>query len=307
MIYLYTLPHQTLSWMKIFGNLLIIIIIFLSCFGVAVADGQLINKQSNFISTDYVEYNQLEQLIYADGNVQIILDDYFITANSLIYDIEQDQLWAKGDVRIHDKQNKVILGEVVILKDKLKEGVISDFILYFGDNTLLVSKLAERINKDLFRLHNSSFTPCKILCNQKPIWQISARDTELELSKNKMVYKHLFFEVYGVPFFYLPYFSHPTPKAKAESGILVPIIENKSLGIPVYYRAKPNLDFTLTPRIFAKYNIYELEARYKPNKSDYISLEANYGKVPYKTQNRGTITKNTNLNSYYILSKGSLP
>ncbi|WP_341749347.1 LPS-assembly protein LptD [Candidatus Tisiphia endosymbiont of Sialis lutaria] len=294
--------------MRIFCNLLIItikIIILLPIGSSAQAKQQGINKQFSFLSTDYIEYNQKEQFIYAKGNVQIILDSYFLTANSLIYDIEQDTLWAEDDVKITDQQNRVILGEFVVLKDKLKAGIISDFILYLGDNNLLVSKLAERVNKDVFRLHNSTFTPCKILCNQKPIWQISAKNTEVDLNKNIMVYKHLFFEVYGIPIFYTPYFSHPTPKAPAKSGILMPGIQDSSLRIPLYYRAKPNLDFTLTPRIFwEKYTIFELEARYKPNKSDYISLEANYGKVPYSLKNGAITIKNTKVNSYYILSNG---
>ncbi len=278
--------------------------------GFAQVDQQGVNKQFSFLSTDYIEYNQKEQFLYAKGNVQIILDSYFLTANSLIYDIKQDTLWAEGDVRITDQQNRVILAEFVILKDKLKAGIISDFILYFGDNTLLVSKLVERVNTDVFRLHNSTFTPCKILCNQKPIWQISAKNAEIDLNKNIMVYEHLFFEVYGIPIFYTPYFSHPTPKAPAKSGILIPEMRDNALGIPLYYRAKPNLDFTLTPRIFWKkpnitYKIFELEGRYKPNKSDYISLDANYGKLPYSLKDGDITIKNRKIHSYYLLSNGN--
>ncbi len=282
--------------------------------GFAQVDQQGIDKRFSFLSTDYIEYNQKEQFIYAKGNVQIILDSYFLTANSLIYDIRQDQLWAEGNVRITEQQNrvqnKVILGEFVILKDKLKAGIISDFVLHFGDNTLLASKVAERVNEDVFRLHNSTFTPCKILCNQKPIWQISAKNTEIDLHENKMVYKHLFFEVYGIPIFFTPYFSYPTPKASAKSGILIPGVHDSALGIPLYYRAKSNLDFTLTPRVFWKkhnntYTIFELEARYKPNESDYISLDANYGKVPYSLKNGAITVKNTKVNSYYLLSNGN--
>ncbi|WP_375318570.1 LPS-assembly protein LptD [Candidatus Tisiphia endosymbiont of Oplodontha viridula] len=299
--------------MRIFCNLLSLIILLPVC-GFAQVDQQGIDKRFSFLSTDYIEYNQKEQFIYAKGNVQIILDSYFLTANSLIYDIRQDQLWAEGNVRITEQQNrvqnKVILGEFVILKDKLKAGIISDFVLHFGDNTLLASKVAERVNEDVFRLHNSTFTPCKILCNQKPIWQISAKNTEIDLHENKMVYKHLFFEVYGIPIFYTPYFSYPTPKASAKSGILIPGVHDSALGIPLYYRAKSNLDFTLTPRVFWKkhnntYTIFELEARYKPNESDYISLDANYGKVPYSLKNGAITVKNTKVNSYYLLSNGN--
>ena len=284
--------------MQAFCSFVITIIVWSSSISIAVASQQ-INSKYNFLSTDYVEYLEKDQVVYASGNVEVIFDDYFLTANSLIYDIQQDRLWAEGDVRIKDRQNRIILGETVILKDKLKEGIISDFILYFGDNNLLISKLAERVSTDVIQLHNSSFTPCEILCNQKPIWQVSSKHTEVNFKTEQMTYKHLFFEVYGVPLFYLPYFRHPTPKAKAKSGILVPGIKNKALEIPLYYRAMPNLDFTFTPKISSKYNIYELQTRYQFNKSEKLLLEASYGKVPYNTQ-----IKDKKINSYHFKGIG---
>ncbi len=303
------LLKQISSWVKLDRHIIIIMILFLFPYLTnadhQAADSQLAPQQFNFISTDYVEYVKNEQMIYAKGNVQLIIGDYFLSSNRLFYDIAQDKLWAEGNVVIKDQQNKIILGETVILKDKLKTGVISDFILYFGDNTILVSQLAERVNENVLQLANSTFTPCKILCNKKPIWQISAKNTEVDLNNNIMVYKHLFFEVWGVPIFYTPYFSHPTPKAKAKSGVLVPKIRNNGLGIPLYYRAKPNLDFTFTPRIFQKYNILELEGRYKPNSSDYMLLETSYGKVPYKLLDGNNILKNRNIYSGYILANGT--
>ncbi|MCC8417197.1 MAG: LPS assembly protein LptD [Rickettsia endosymbiont of Bryobia graminum] len=291
--------------MRIFCYLLTIITILFPVVIISDVKKSETGKPFNFLSTDYVEYNKEQQLIYARGNVEVILEDYFLTANTLIYDIKNDKLWAEGNVMIKDEKSRVILGETAILKDKLKAGIISDFILYFGDNTLLVSKLAERVSDNLFYLTDSTFTPCKILCNNKPIWQVSAKKTRVDLDNSLIVYRNLFFEVWGVPILYTPYFSHPTPKAKAKSGILVPQFKNKALGVPLYYIALPNLDFTLTPRFFGKYSIYEIEARYKPNKTDYITVEASYGKVPYRTQDGNILLKNRNVNSYYIFSNGA--
>lgn len=262
-----------------------------------------IAKQCNFMSTDYIEYIEAKQLIYAQGNIQIILKDYFLSADNLIYDIAQDRLFAEGNVMIKDNHGKIILGHSALLKDQLKTGVISDLILYFGDNNVLVAKLAERVDENILRLEDSIFTPCKILCNKKPLWQISAKNTEIDLNKERVVYKNSFFEVWGLPILYTPYFSHPTPKAHAKSGILMPKIQDKALNIPLYYRALPNLDFTLTPRFFQKYQIFELEGRYKLNQTDNFILETSYGKVPYKITEGGTILKNRKINAYYVLAK----
>ncbi|WP_422229049.1 LPS-assembly protein LptD [Rickettsia endosymbiont of Halotydeus destructor] len=281
----------------------LIVIILLPLTGFADAIKQAKGIKINNVAANFIEYK--EKLIYAKGNVTIAIDNYFLTADNLLYDIEDDILWAEGNVKIKDEKDTIIIGEKVILKDKFKAGVISEFILFFGDNTLLVSKLAERINENKARLYDSKFTPCEITCGKNPIWQISAKDTYVDFDTNKITYRNVFFEVYGVPIIYLPYFSHPTPSAPASSGILIPSIKNEGLGIPLYLRAKPNMDFTLTPRIFKKYQIFELEGRYRLNNTDSIIFEGNYGSLPYFLEKNGQKIKNEKVNGYHFVTNGN--
>ncbi len=257
-----------------------------------------------FISADFIEYNSNEGFIYAEGNIKAKVEQYIITADRLFYDIEKDTLWAEKNVIVTDQEHREVTGEVVIFKDKLKRALIANFILKFNDNTILASRLAERINEDQAELYKTSFTPCQITGNCPPIWQISASHTFVDLDKQRIIYKNLFFEVYGKPIFYLPYLSHPTPGAKAQSGLLVPGIDKNSLRIPIYFRAQPNLDFTFTPRIAYKYNIYEIEARHLVPNGNY-NVYGSYGKVPYRIQSDGKEIKNTKVNSYHIFSAGN--
>ncbi|MFV9846635.1 MAG: LPS-assembly protein LptD, partial [Rickettsia aeschlimannii] len=126
--------------------LLIIIIFSLVSFAALSKNGQNI-KISNIIS-DFVEYNGNQDLIYAKGNIRIITDEYLLTADNLLYDIKNDILWVEGNIRIKDKQNRIIEGDKAVLKDEFKKGIISEFILLFGDNNLLIAKLAERIDEN---------------------------------------------------------------------------------------------------------------------------------------------------------------
>jgi len=263
------------------------------------------NIKINNLIADFVEYNENEGLIYARGNLKIITDEYLLTGNNLLYDIENDILWAEGNIRIKDKENRIALGEQVVLKDKFKKGIISEFILLFNENNLLIAKLAERIDENNIKLRHAEFTPCEVTCNKNPLWQISSKDTYIHFDENKIVYRNVFFEVYGVPIFFLPYFVHPTPNAPATSGLLVPDIRNKGFGLPLYLRAKPNMDFTLTPRFFSKYQIFELEGRYRPNDTDYVNFEGNYGKLPYFLEKDGSIVKNTKVSSYHYIASGN--
>ncbi|MCZ6901845.1 MAG: LPS-assembly protein LptD [Rickettsia endosymbiont of Ixodes persulcatus] len=283
--------------------LFIIIISPLISFADNFKNGQNI-KIGNMIA-DFVEYNESQDLIYAKGNIKIITDEYLLTADNLLYDIKNDILWAEGNIRIKDKQNRIIEGNKAVLKDEFKKGIILEFILLSGDNNLLIAKLAERIDENNLKLRHAEFTPCVVTCNRNPIWQIASKDTYIHSEEHRVVYKNVFFEVYGVPVFFLPYFFHPTPTAPATSGLLVPDVKNKGFGIPLYLRAKSNIDFTLTPRIFSKYQTFELEARYRPNDTDNMNFQGSYGKLPYFLEKDGSIVKNKKVFSYHYIASGN--
>lgn len=266
---------------------LILILLLILIKSQAYAAPKLINNDS-FIYADKVDYHKDENFIIAQGNVRITIDPYVITAETLIYDITKDLLLAKGEVKIIEGQEQVALGEAIIFRDKFKSGIISEFVMKFNiDNAILAAKFAQKHNPNKISLYKSVFTPCTITCNQEPIWKISAKATYVDLDKQKIVYRNLFFEVYGVPILFIPYFSHPTPNAKAQSGVLVPSISKNNFTIPLYYRAKPNLDFTLSPRIANKYTIFEFEGRHKIN-SGYYEITGSYGRVLYKQKRVGS-------------------
>lgn len=286
--------------MRLLCKLLICWLILLN---VSTSSAQEITPAPAFISASLIEYDD-QNFIYAAGNIKIIIDNYQVQADKLLYDLTKDLLWAEGNVRLKDDQDNVVFGETIFLKDRLKTGIIADFILKFHDNSLLVARLSERINQNQAKLYQASFTPCQILCHRPPIWQLSAQETFIDLDSHKMTYKNLFFELYGWPIFYTPYFSHPTPMAKAQSGILVPEIKNNRLGVPFYYRAQPNLDFTLTPRVAKRLILYELEARHRLNHGDYVA-QGSYVRAPYFVTTQDQTARNHKDDSYYITAKGN--
>jgi LPS-assembly protein len=279
----------------------LILLILISSHSWAV--NKSISLDETFLSAESITYDQDHRYVQATGSVVIVADGYRVTADNILYDIENDELWANGRVRIRDESDKVTVGESVFLKDKFKKGVIKQFILYLGEGSIIAAKMAQRIDEKHGKLANASYSPCKVCRGKDPMWQISAKTTELDLEKERVTYKNAFFEVYGHRVFFVPYFSHPTPRAKAQSGVLLPEIKNQRLGVPIYYRAKPNLDFTLTPRIAApklsgqskhKGVIYETETRYKTKNGD------------YKVETSFINSKQKKGGQYYILTNGSV-
>ncbi|MBP7190173.1 MAG: LPS-assembly protein LptD [Rickettsiaceae bacterium] len=266
-------------------------------------------SQDNFLSADTIKYDNQTNRINASGHVNILNNGYVIRANSVTYDISSGELWANGGVRVKsiikssNKKKFQMDGDSVYFKDKMKKGIIRNFVLYFGDNSIIASRLAERSDENHSRLEKSKYTACSICNNRHPIWEISAKKTNIDLEKEKVTYENAFFQIYGVPVFYTPYFAHPTPKAKPQSGILIPNKKKAGIGLPIYYRAKDNLDFTLTPRFNKSTIVTELETRYLTERGKY-NLMGSYAKSKVtKTLKDGT-KKTGKYHRYFVSGQG---
>jgi len=250
-----------------------------------------------------VHYDSQKDTITASGDIFIQMDNYIVNADKIHYRLKEDVIFAEGNIRITDENNHIIYGERAIFKDKLKRGVVEEFIVKFDKNSILVARLANRIDDKHVTLDQSVFTPCEINCGNKPIWQLSAGHTNIDYDKQKITYKNVFFEVYGVPIMYLPYFMHPTPSAPAQSGLLAPKIKQDDFILPFYFRPKSNLDFTISPRLAKNYTIFESEMRHKISLGQY-EIHGSYGNPSVTKTKDGKISKNSRPGRYHIFSKG---
>jgi LPS-assembly protein len=287
--------------MTITRNILIVILIFPI---IAFATNKIgATKSPVYMKADHVVYDADMDLITAKGNIHIVMDDYTLYSDKIYYEIEKDSLIAIGNIQIIDSGNRIIRGDKAVFTDKLKTGVIEEFILKLEDDSILVSRLANRLDKNKAFLYKSAFTPCKTQCGKNPIWQINAEDTYIDFDEQRIRYKNLFFEIYGIPVIFLPYFSHPTPNAPAKSGILVPKIRNNDLVQPIYFRVKDNLDLTISPRFGTKYTITEFEARHLLPEGQY-KIEGSYGNPPYVTNSDNHQAKYSKPSRYHMFTEG---
>ncbi|HJK86569.1 MAG TPA: hypothetical protein QKA08_02210 [Candidatus Megaira endosymbiont of Nemacystus decipiens] len=286
--------------MHIFYQSLLAIVI---CF----ANLAFANTEESFIKADRIYYDNEQGIIRAEGNVRIKIDDYVLQAQSLEYNTKKDLVVAETGVKVTDNTNKKIHGSKVIFKDRLKRGVIEEFTAIFGEDSIIAAKTARRLSEDKFELERAIFTPCKVYCKRKPIWQIKSEKAVVDNEKQKITYRNSFFEVYGYPVVYIPYFMHATPNADAQSGFLYPSIKNKNFMIPLYLRLRNDIDFTLSPRFGRNYTIFDFEYRQLFHTGGY-QIFGNFGnpsdhklKTNQETNDTKTIHKN---HRFHILAKG---
>ncbi len=266
------------------------------------AMGEVVNNSS--LKAKEVYYDSKNDLVRAKGDVFIEMDSFTLNAQTVIYDLKDDVIFAEGGVQIIDKSGRIMRGDKAIFKDRLKQGAIEGFIAKFDESSILTARLARRLNKNRVSLEKSVFTPCKTHCRNKPIWQISSGKTDIDYDKEKITYKHLFFELYGVPIVYFPYFSHPTPNAKAQSGILGPKIVKDDFMIPFYFRVKPNIDFTISPRFSKNYTIFDGEYRHKVEDGSY-QINGSYGNPPNRKTGSDGVSSSSNPGRYHVFAKGN--
>ena len=286
--------------MKFFCKLLLAILLL----GFMTNFVQASPKKGAIIKAKETNYDANNNTITTSGNVFIQMDEYTLHAAVVHYDLDRDIVYAEGNVRIIDQNGQTIYGQKAVFKDKFKKGIIKGFMAKLDNNAVIVSRSAKRIEKNRIILEKSVFTPCEFNCSRNPIWQLSSGKTDIDYDKQKITYRHLFFEVYGVPLIYLPYFSHPSPNAKAQSGILGPQIKRDNFLIPFYFRPKPNIDATISPRLSKNYTIFETEFRHKV-RNGYYDILGSFGNPPISKSAGQKTEKSSRPGRYHIFAKGN--
>lgn len=213
-------------------------------------------KQPVLLTASQVDYDQQNAIVTATGNVEISQGDIIVLADSLTYDQNKNLVTARGNVSMLEATGNVYFADELVLKDDMKAGVVSNFKARLSDNSLFVANGAKKIDENHLELFKAAYSPCKCAYDdgspKTPFWQFKADHILVDQEEQKVRYHDAQFDYFGVPVFYTPYFSHPTPGADNQSGLLIPEFAHTSnLGsifrIPVYYSIAPDKDLTLTP------------------------------------------------------------
>jgi LPS-assembly protein len=210
---------------------------------------------------DEVVYDTEANVIIARGNVEVTRGERRLLADTLRYDQDADVMEAEGNVALVEPTGDTLFADRVVLSGDLREGVAEQLRARLTDNSLLAASGGRRIGGVRTELDRAVYSPCP-LCpdsDRPPLWQITARRVTHDQETHDITYRDAFFELYGVPIAYTPYFTHPDPTVKRRSGFLAPSFGNDSiLGLsvqPTYYFAlAPNYDATLAPIFYTSEN-----------------------------------------------------
>jgi LPS-assembly protein len=207
------------------------------------------------LQADEMVYDNENGRVTAKGNVEIYFGNYTLLADSVIYDRNNNTLTAVGNVSIKDPDGAVITSDHITLTDDFRDSFIETLRLVTKDDTRIEAQSATRQAGNITVFEKALFTPCKI-CEEDPTkpptWRIRAKKITHKRDQATLTYNNAFFDFFGVPVFWVPWFQSADPTVKRKSGFLIPTYSHSNeLGttveVPYYFALSDHYDFTFAP------------------------------------------------------------
>lgn len=219
------------------------------------------NPSVNF-SADEMGFDRESGIVTAQGNVEVSYQDRILRADKVTYNRGTNEVTAEGNVVIIEPTNETIFGDRIEVSGDLRDGFILNIGIILQDRSRIAGSSATRTGGIKTQLNQAVYSPCN-LCDEDPdtapLWQIKAVNVTHDKNAKIVEYEDAWLEFFGVPVFYTPYFRHPDPTVKRQSGMLFPTFGNSSdLGtifkLPFFWDIAPNEDATITPIIMTAEN-----------------------------------------------------
>ncbi len=238
---------------------------FLLCYSVINAEEKV------RIYADEVQIDEINKKVKASGEaIAISKDNVKIKSDKLTYDKSENLLEANGNVIINDQMNNTFFLDELNAGENFNEISGKSVKVRLHDDSRIVGSKFDK-KDEISIIENAEYTPCKkenYLIKNCPGWKLKSKKIYHNKESKTIHYDHAQIQLFNLPVFYLPYFSHPDPSVKKRSGFLMPTIQTdnqlgETFSIPIFLNLSSNRDFTFTPNIqTASNNFYNLDYRH---------------------------------------------
>jgi len=255
------------------------------------------NQEGKQISSDKIIYNKKTQQLSTFGNSKFTDDKSgTLFAESFKYNLEKKIISAEKKVKFIDKEKNTYYFSKLNADDKFDEIIGFDINadlnkqnLKSGDkfNEFIEPRFSGKsasIKNNITIVKDARFTTCK-KTNETDgcaYWNLNAGELIHDKEQKKITYKNASLDLNNVPVLYLPYFAHPDPTVKRESGFLPPTLANlggdigSTIKIPYFYPVSQSADFTVSPVYYFKQHPLLLGEYREKFKNGDISLEGGF-------------------------------
>jgi len=212
-------------------------------------------EQPVALVADSLEYDSQAGELIASGNVEVYYGERTLTADRIVYTEATERIRAEGEIVLRDPSGATLFADMADLDVDLRDGIIRGAQAVIKDDAKLAAVEGRRVDDRYNVLNKAVYSPCKVCdADPTPLWRIRARKVIHDQQDRVIHYEDARFEVFGVPVFWAPYFSHPDPTVERQSGFLVPDLRTSSnygfaFKTPYYWVIDEQSDLTLTPFI----------------------------------------------------------
>ena len=188
-------------------------------------------------------------------------EDILINTN---YNLPQDEKYHFKSAIFKLSNNSFLAKDPKIF---IKKNIFDDL-----NNDPRIMGISAEGDGQITELNKAVFTSCKQEDDKCPPWIIEADKITHDKNKKTLAYENAKVKIYDFPIFYFPYFFHPDPSVKRQSGFLKPELNNSSvlgssLGIPYFNALSDKSDMTIKPVFFEK-DIQLLQSEYRKKNLD---------------------------------------
>jgi len=265
----------------------------------------ILSNKDKKISSDNLIYFKSINTIKLFGNITFTdTKNNKITSNFFEYNLDTKEIFAKDNISFEDKYKNIYNFKEIKSDDNLSkiEGTEVKIALFFEKdkfkNNFNPKLTAKKIiyENEISTLFDASFSTCKENNNEKncPNWKLNSDQIIHNKLKKTLTYKNTVLDLNEVSIIYLPYFSHPDPTIKRESGFLPPKFSSlgndlgSTIKIPYFFNLSKSSDFTFAPVYYFKNNPLFLGEYREKFKNGDVSLDFSYTEGYKKINNNNT-------------------
>jgi LPS-assembly protein len=199
-----------------------------------------------------------DDVLVADGNVEVFYDGRRLRAARVTYDGPADRLQIEGPIVLTDDSGSFVLASSADLSADLTEGVLRSARLVLNRQLQLATSEMQRIGGRYTRLGRTVASSCKVCAGDgAPLWEIRARRVVHDTEERQIYFDRAQLRIAGVPVALIPRLRMPDPTLKRATGVLIPQMRSTSglgtgLSIPYFIRLGDHRDLTLLPYVSSK-------------------------------------------------------
>ena len=204
---------------------------------------------------DEVIHNEEADTVTAAGSVEVSRGGRILRADSVTYRAAADRFVAAGNVALIEPSGEVMFAGSADFAGDLKSGAARDAGILFTDRSRLAAAGGRRTADGASELAKAVYSPCEPCADdpeRAPLWRMKAERVVHDPRGKTIDYHDATLDAFGVPIFYLPYFSQADPTVRRKTGLLAPSVgQNSTFGFtwtqPFFLVLSPHDDFTFAP------------------------------------------------------------